>query len=89
MKTVVQTIEVEKEGIAAFLGEKITIYCFNYIYAGTMVGLNDSCLKLSAKDAAIVYETGPLTAEKFKDAQLCGRDRYVMLHSIESFEAGR
>ncbi len=89
MKTVVQTIEVEREGLAAFLGEKITVYCFNYIYTGTMIGLNETCLKLAAKDAAIVYETGPLTAATFKDAQLCGRDRYIMLRSIETFEAGK
>jgi hypothetical protein len=89
MKTVVQTIEVEKEGLAAFLGEKITVYCLNYIYTGTLLGINETCIKLSAKDAAIVYETGSLTASTFKDAQLCGRDRYVMIDTIESFEAGR
>lgn len=89
MKTVQTIVEVEKEGLAAFLGDKITVYCGNYIYTGTIAGLNDTCLKLDKKDAAIVYETGPLTAEAFKDRQLCGRDRYVMIGFIESFEAGR
>ena len=79
----------EKEGLLAFLGERITLYCLNYIYTGTLIGVNDSYIKLSGKDAAIVYETGPLTDKTFKDAQICGKDRYVMLSAIESFEAGK
>lgn len=79
----------EQEGLLAFLGEPITVYCLNYIYTGTLVGVNDTCIKLDGKDAAIVYETGPLTDKAFKDAQKCGRDRYVMIGTIESFEAGK
>ena len=79
----------EPEGLLSFLGEPVTLYCLNYIYSGTLVGINDTCVKLDGKDAAIVYETGPLTDKQFKDAQKCGRDRYVMLCTIESFEAGK
>ena len=79
----------DQEGLLAFLGEPITIYCLNYIYSGTLIGVNETCAKLAAKDACIVYETGPLTDKQFKDAQKCGRDRYVMIAAIESFEAGK
>ena len=79
----------EKEGLLAFLGEPVTVYCLNYIYTGTLIGINDTCIKLSGKDAAVVYETGPLTDKIFKDAQKCGKDRYIMLGIIESFEAGK
>lgn len=87
MKKIIESDEAE--GLIAFLGEPITVYCLNYIYTGTLVGVNDTCIKLDGKDAAIVYETGELTDKKFKDAQKCGRDRYVMIATIESFEAGK
>lgn len=79
----------DQEGLLAFLGEPITVYCMNYIYTGTLIGVNDTYIKLDKKDACIVYETGPLTDAKFKDAQKCGRDRYVMIQAIETFEAGK
>ena len=81
--------EKDNEGLVSMLGQTVTLFCLNYIYSGTLIGVNDSCVKLSAKDAVIVYETGPLQDAKFKDAQSCGRDRYVMLSSIESFERGK
>ena len=86
MKIIVDS--TEKEGLEAFLGKKITVWC-DYIYTGTLVGVNEVCIKLDGKDAAIVYETGPLTDKQFKDAQPCGQDRYVMIGAIQSFEAGK
>lgn len=74
---------VENEGFKAFLGKRITIFCNVYIYAGTLVGVNDTCVKLS--DASIVYETGPLMDKSFKDAQKLPHDWYVQLSSVESF----
>lgn len=89
MKTIKVIEEVENEGLLAFLDKPITVYCMNYIYTGTCVGVNDVCIKLDKKDACIVYNTGELQAKKFDDAQLCGKDRYIMISAIESFEAGK
>ena len=89
MKTIKVIEEKEGEGLISFLGLPITVYCLNYIYTGTLIGVNDTCIKLDGRDACIVYETGPLADVSFKDAQKCGRDRYVMIGTIESFEAGK
>jgi hypothetical protein len=78
------TKEIEDEGLIALLGEKVELYCSNYIYAGELEGVNDNCVKL--KNAVIVYETGAHNDAKYKDAQSVGT-RYVMLHAIESFAA--
>lgn len=84
MKTVKIIEEVEEEGLLALIGELVVLYCANYIYTGTLVGVNDDCIKL--KDAAIVYETGPHTAKKWKDAQpLASEFTYIMKGAIESF----
>ncbi len=88
MKVVVQ--EVEKEGLSAFLGKKIVVLCANYFYNGTLVGINDSCIKL--ENAGIVYETGSFTPSTlpWKDEQkLPGGVWYVQIGSIESFGAGK
>lgn len=84
MKTVKLVEEIEKEGLLAILGELVVLYCANYIYTGILVGVNDDCVKL--EDAAIVYETGPHTNTKWKDAQrLSSKHTYVMKGAIESF----
>jgi len=77
------TKEVENEGLKALLGKNVTIFCNVYIYAGKLVGINDTCIKLS--EARIVYETGELTSKTFKDAQRLPNDWYVQLSSVESF----
>lgn len=72
------------EGLLAFMGKPIALWCLNYIYSGILVGVNDSCVKL--KDAVIVYETGALTEKGWKDAQrLPGDFHYVQLSALESF----
>ena len=82
MKVMVK--EVENEGLVSLLGQTITLFCGVYIYAGTLEGVNDTCVKLT--NAHIVYETGPFTDAKFKDAQkLPGAAWYVTTQSIESF----
>ncbi len=81
MKVVVQ--EREGEGLEAFLGKRVTLFCGVYIYTGTMVGLNDNSVKLT--EAKIVYETGELSSGSWKDAQSIPKDWYVMIQSIESF----
>jgi len=81
MKKIVE--DVQDEGLVKLLGERVTLFCFNYIYAGTLVGVNDTCVLLT--DPAIVYETGPFTEAKWKDAQALPHEIYVMIGAIESF----
>jgi hypothetical protein len=83
MKKIVNVMEVEGEGLTALMGERVTLFCLNYIYTGLLAGVNDSCVLL--KDAAIVYETGPLTTADWKDAQKLPSDWYVNISAIESF----
>lgn len=75
--------EVTGEGLEKLLGERVTLFCLNYIYTGKLVGVNTSCVLLT--DAAIVYETGELTTKEWKDAQKLPHDWYVQIGAIESF----
>ena len=81
MKKIVN--EVQGEGLEKLLGERVTLFCMNYIYTGVLTGVNDSCVLLT--DAAIVYETGAFTEKNWKDAQNLPHDWYVSIASIESF----
>ena len=76
-------VEVSDEGLEGLMGERVTFWCLNYIYTGKLVGVNDSCVKLS--DASVVYETGELTNSEWKDAQKLPNDWYVQVAAIESF----
>lgn len=75
--------EVSGEGLEKLLGERITLFCLNYIYTGKLIGVNAACVLL--ENAAIVYETGELTDKKWRDAQSLPHQWYVQLHAIESF----
>ena len=81
MKKIVEN--VEGEGLEKFLGERITLFCLNYIYTGKLKGVNDTCILL--EDASIVYETGAFTDKAWKDAQKLPGDWYVQRAAIESF----
>lgn len=83
MKKIVNVTEVSGEGLVALLGERVTLFCLNYIYTGKLTGVNDSCVLL--EDAAIVYETGPLMDKKWQDAQPLPGPWYVQIAAIESF----
>lgn len=76
-------IEEEHEGFDLLLGEWVEVWCLNYIYAGKLVGVNDSFIKL--KPAFVVYETGELTASNYKDAQQHPGSRYLNRATIESW----
>jgi hypothetical protein len=75
--------EVSGEGLDKLLGERITLFCANYIYTGKLIGVNTDCVLLS--EASIVYETGKLDDKKWLDAQSLPHEWYVMKQSIESF----
>jgi len=82
MKVIVE--DNENEGLAAYLGNPIAVWCMNYIYTGKLVGINDTCIKL--EDASIVYETGSFSDPGWRDAQqLPGKAAYVQISAIESF----
>lgn len=75
--------EVSGEGLEKFLGERITLFCANYIYTGKLMGVNDTCVLL--EEGGIVYETGPFKEKSWKDMQGLNGAWYVMIQSIESF----
>ncbi len=78
----------EGEGLDALLGEEVIIICACYIYAGKLVGANQSCVKL--EDASIVYSTGDWSTKGYSDAQkLHTKYFYVATGMIESFGKGK
>lgn len=81
MRKLVET--VDGEGLMALLGERVTLFCVNYFYTGTLVGVNDECVLL--KSPKIVYETGDFVSREWKNAQALPGDLYVMKSAIESF----
>lgn len=81
MKRLVE--EVEGEGLLSLLGQRVTLFCSAYIYTGKLVGVNETCVKLT--HASIVYETGELGDKTWKDAQKLPQDWYVQLTAVESF----
>jgi uncharacterized membrane protein len=83
MKKIVNVTEIEGEGLTALLGERITLFCLNYIYTGLLSGVNRDCVLL--EDAAVVYETGAFTEKQWKDAQKLPNKWYVRIATIESF----
>lgn len=83
MKKLVSFTEVQGEGLEALMGERVTLFCVNYIYTGKLVGVNSSCILLD--DAAIVYETGDFQTKTWKDAQKLPNQWYVQIGAIESF----
>ena len=83
MKKLVQVEEVDNEGFIGLLGQEITIFCMNYIYAGKLTGVNIEYVKL--ENAHIVYSTGAFTDKSYSDAQKISEEFYVQKNSIESF----
>lgn len=88
MRQVVTVTEVEGEGLDAFLEKDILLFCLNYIYAGKLVGVNSTFVKIEG--AKLVYETGAFNTKGYKDAQqLPGEAHYVQISAIESFGPGK
>ena len=80
--------QVEGEGLESLLGQRVMLMCLNYIYDGTLTGINDTCVLL--EDASIVYETGPFNTKGYSDAQkLHNKKWYVQRAAIESFGPGK
>lgn len=84
MKKLVKVEEVSGEGLLALMGETVTLFCMNYIYAGKLVGINSTFVKL--ENAHIVYSTGAFNEKAFADAQKIPKSEwYIQINSIESF----
>jgi hypothetical protein len=83
MRKIVTVTEVEGEGLMALLGKTVTFFCLNYIYTGTLAGVNDTCVLL--ENPYIVYETGSFETKTWKDAQKLPNNLYVSMNCIESF----
>lgn len=75
--------DVEGEGLVSLMGQRITLFCVNYIYTGKLVGVNETEVKLS--DPAIVYETGAFTNSEWGKAQSLPGDIYVRTYAVESY----
>lgn len=83
MKKLVKVEEVDGEGMIALMGEDVTFFCLGYIYAGKLVGVNTTFVKL--ENAHIVYATGAFNTKKFEDAQKLPQEWYIQISAIESF----
>ena len=83
MKKIVTVTEVEGQGLEALLGQKVTLFCMNYIYAGKLTGVNQTDVLL--EDACVVYETGPFSSGTFKDAQRISGEWRIRTAAIESY----
>jgi hypothetical protein len=73
----------KQEGLKSLVGKRITLFCVNYIYTGTLTEVSEVSVVLN--DPSIVYETGPLKTKKWKDAQHFPNKWHVHRSSIESF----
>lgn len=81
MKRIVETSE--DSGFDAMIGERVTVWCLNYIYAGKLTGVNEKTIELS--DASVVYETGKLSDKGYTTQEKTPNPVYVMMSCIESF----
>lgn len=79
----VQLVEVPNEGLNKLIGQVVTLFCVNYIYTGTLAGVNEDCVLL--EDPSIVYETGAFSEKAWKDAQRLPNAFYIMKSAIEGF----
>ena len=65
-------------------GQEVCLFGVVYIYAGKLVGVNDTHVVL--RDAGIVYETGPFTDNKWRDFQkLPAKEVKVRKSAVESW----
>lgn len=80
----VKVIEEVEDGLQACLGENVLLMCVNYFYTGTLVGVNDTCVKLLAPK--VVYSTGEWSDDSWADSQpLTVGFWYVQTGAIESW----
>lgn len=82
MKRIVESDTAE--GLEKLLGEDVQLWCMNYIYTGKLAGVNDQDVCLEG--ASIVYETGTMAEDGWKDSQPIGNgEHYIRTAAIESY----
>jgi hypothetical protein len=88
MKVLTTVQEIDGEGLVSLLGESVLLMCANYFYTGTLVGVNETCVKID--NPSIVYNTGEWSADSWADVQRMNVGTlYVQIAAIESFCNGR
>ncbi len=83
----VETVDIADRGLEEYLGKKVILFCMNYFYAGTLVGVNEKTVLLN--DGGIVYDTGDFSANKWQDFQKLNKPLRVFIDKIESYCEGK
>lgn len=84
MKVLQKVVEVSTEGLESLIGLKVTLFCANYFYSGTLVGVNSTCVKL--ENPSVVFDTGPFSSGSYRDEQSLGvKEFYIQTAAIEAF----
>ena len=77
-------VDVPDAGFVSLLGKEIEIFESTYIYAGVLIGVNDTFLKLG--NPHIIYETGSFSDSRNKDAQPLNREWHcIQINAISSW----
>lgn len=84
MKKLMKIVETNETPLEGLIGERVTFFCLNYIYAGELIGINESSVCL--RNPSIVYETGDFKNDEYPDEQsLCTDEFFIAMNCIESF----
>lgn len=81
MKRLVE--EVSGDGLEKLLGERVQVWCINYIYCGKLVGVNEHDIVL--EDAEVVYQAGELKNDGWDASERIAEELFVRTASIESY----
>lgn len=80
-------LHVQLPGLQRLVGERVALFCLNYIYAGTLKKVDGDEAVLT--DAGIVYETGAFERNEWEDFQTYGEDIHVAVGMIEAYGRGK
>ena len=67
MKKLVSVTEVAGEGLPKLLGERVTLFCKDYVLIGLLTSVDDDCILLLKP--SIVYETCVLHTKDWMGAE--------------------
>ena len=94
MKQLIKVQEVEEEGFLALMNKEILVFAYNYIYTGTLVGVNDTFIKLEGArlvydigelGGKLVFETWPFKYSEPTEKAIPRKVWYIQQSAIESF----
>lgn len=75
--------DTDATGLESLLGERVQVWCLNYIYTGKLTGVNTHDIELT--DAAVIYETGKLTGKPTNVEAFPAGPWFVRMGAIESY----